>query len=201
MSSFVFVQTWAAASQLRFAASRDSQKVDIDIRFEVGAHNDSSKFDGKGGTLAHAFFPKYGGAVHFDDDEQWVLSGSSGTHLQTVALHELGHSLGLSHSNVKGSVMYPTYAGVHVDLSEDDRLAIQKLYGAPASSATSAKPKTTTSTTSATHSGGNTLPSSWCNNFKVETGFCAAPRDCYFISGKKLSLRSGSCVFLKKVIV
>jgi matrix metalloproteinase-14 (membrane-inserted) len=160
--------------------------VDIDVRFEVGVHNDSSKFDGKGGTLAHAFFPHYGGAVHFDDDEQWALSGSSGTHLETVALHELGHSLGLSHSNVKGSVMYPTYAGIHVDLSDDDRAAIQELYGAPAKSThspvTSTRPPVSTTTVVPTS---DTSSASLCH-FPVDTSFCAAHRDCYFISGKSL---------------
>ena len=31
--------------------------------------------DGKGGILAHAYPPKYGGAIHFDDDEDWVAKG------------------------------------------------------------------------------------------------------------------------------
>ena len=32
-------------------------------------HGDNEGFDGKGGVLAHSFYPLYGGDVHFDDDE------------------------------------------------------------------------------------------------------------------------------------
>jgi len=51
--------------------------------------------------------------------------------LKWLALHELGHSLGLEHSSTKGAVMYPIYSGYHpgLQLHRDDILGIQQLYG------------------------------------------------------------------------
>ena len=48
-----------------------------------------------------------------------------------VAAHEFGHSLGLAHSPVTGSLMFPWYQGLKANflLPEDDREAIQRLYG------------------------------------------------------------------------
>lgn len=51
--------------------------------------------------------------------------------LKWLALHELGHSLGLEHSSTKGAIMYPIYSGYHpgLELHRDDILGIQQLYG------------------------------------------------------------------------
>ena len=48
-----------------------------------------------------------------------------------MAAHEFGHSLGLSHSDVEGSLMYPWYQNFDYDLqlSQDDMLGIKRIYG------------------------------------------------------------------------
>jgi hypothetical protein len=51
--------------------------------------------------------------------------------LQTVALHELGHVLGLGHSTAAGSIMQATYAGYQVGLTVDDQRAVTYLYPEP----------------------------------------------------------------------
>jgi hypothetical protein len=42
---------------------------------------------------------------------------------------EIGHLLGLDHSNVAGSVMFPSYGGQRRALTPDDLAGIQSLYG------------------------------------------------------------------------
>ena len=60
---------WERPTGLTFTEDNGQGKVHIEIRFERRAHGDDDPFDGLGGTLAHAFFPVYGGDVHFDDEE------------------------------------------------------------------------------------------------------------------------------------
>lgn len=49
--------------------------------------------------------------------------------LQTVAIHEIGHSLGLDHSSVATAVMYDSYNGVKQNLTSDDVAGIRSIYG------------------------------------------------------------------------
>ncbi|XP_047232236.1 matrix metalloproteinase-25 [Girardinichthys multiradiatus] len=138
------LKAWSDAAPLNFQqlqtdSSRSSADGDIRVSFDSLLHNDGYPFDGRGGTLAHAFFPgmdEVSGDTHFDNQEIWAYGGGdSTTDLFTVAVHEFGHALGLSHSSSDPSIMRPYYQGPVGDASQfklelDDRLAIQQLYGA-----------------------------------------------------------------------
>ncbi|CAH1130895.1 unnamed protein product [Ceutorhynchus assimilis] len=120
---------WADYTDLTFTAK--SGQVHIEIRFESGEHGDGDPFDGPGGTLAHAYFPVFGGDAHFDATESWSINSYRGTNLFQVAAHEFGHSLGLSHSDVRSALMAPFYRGYDptFTLDQDDVDGIQALYG------------------------------------------------------------------------
>lgn len=125
--------TWASVTRFTFSYIEDYDTANIKIAFARGNHGDGvqNSFDGPGGILAHASAPT-GGLFHYDADEQWAVGPApgSGTHdLETVALHEIGHLLGLDHSRVEGAIMYGSIpAGTIKGLHEDDIQGIKALY-------------------------------------------------------------------------
>jgi hypothetical protein len=62
---------------------------------------------------------------------QWTTGSGSGFDVQTVFLHELGHTVGLGHSSVTGSVMEANYGGVSQSLTVDDQRGVTYLYPKP----------------------------------------------------------------------
>ncbi|XP_038886872.1 metalloendoproteinase 2-MMP-like isoform X2 [Benincasa hispida] len=122
--------TWAANSHFTFSQALDNQTADINIEFASGDHGDGNPFDGVGGVIAHSFMPP-DGRFHLDADESWAAGVFSGSFdLETVALHEIGHLLGLQHSSIEGAIMWPSIPkGASKGLHPDDIAGIKALYG------------------------------------------------------------------------
>nr|XP_015831610.2 matrix metallopeptidase-21 [Nothobranchius furzeri] len=124
---------WSEVSPLEFIEDIRSPLEDVDIRlgFGTGRHlGCNQRFDGNGQEFAHAWFL---GDIHFDDDEHFTAPNShSGISLLKVAVHEIGHVLGLPHIYRPGSIMQPSYLPHESSFEMDwmDRKAIQHLYGA-----------------------------------------------------------------------
>ncbi|XP_074113282.1 stromelysin-3-like isoform X1 [Cotesia typhae] len=170
---------WSEYTDLTFTQKKSGQ-VHIDIRFERGEHGDGDPFDGPGGTLAHAYFPVYGGDAHFDDSEHWSINSYRGTNLFQVAAHEFGHSLGLSHSDIKAALMAPFYRGYEPNflLDNDDIYGIQALYGPKSNdvAGTEVHQRTTSSPT-------GEEDSVLCTDSKVDTMFNSAEGHTYVFKG------------------
>ena len=116
----------------------DDRKVkpDIFVEWRPAADPDLSMV---GGTLAHADFPPGCSIIvsglplpcHFDDEEHtWVDGASGGFDIESGALHEIGHLLGMLHTDVSGSVMFPTVSENSTlrGLQSDDLAGIRDLY-------------------------------------------------------------------------
>ncbi len=133
------LDVWAEVVDVTFTeTSTPGLNDSLDITF--------ASLDGSGGTLAQAFFPddinpaRVAGDIQFDLAESWEVGnaqGSRASDLLFVAVHEIGHSLGLGHSHDANSVLSSTVSPNQqfTGLAAGDRAAALALY-APAESIT-----------------------------------------------------------------
>lgn len=130
--------TWGAEIPLKFRHAMKHEAQDITIRFENDPNADQL-FKNKPTVLAYAYYPKTikEGVIVFNDYAyEWGTKDEyiEGVHVYNVIqvlIHELGHTLGLSHdtSNSGKDVLDAYYDGFMVDLSSNDIVRIRKKYG------------------------------------------------------------------------
>lgn len=134
------MNVWSRNSVLTFEEVSEPDLADIVISFEEAYHSNIDSFPMSDDVLAHAFRPGsgLGGDVHLREDIEWdfdVLHGEQPVNgvasFFAVILHELGHSIGLSHSDNPNAVMYFTYSQSTGILSDDDIEGIHHIYGVP----------------------------------------------------------------------
>ena len=130
------LDAWSKVAAVRFTESKSpGQARQIDISF--------GKIDGAGGALAQAYFPadvnpsRIAGDVQFDSSENWEIGnarGSAAFDLVRIAVHEIGHALGLDHSDNGSAILAPSVSPKEyfTALDQDDVDAILSIY-APAS--------------------------------------------------------------------
>jgi len=142
---------WSTYAAITFTPAATAEAgTSIDIAFLSGDHGDGFPFDPYGAVLAHTFYPPpnpepIAGDMHLNHDEAWSIDGS--LQLYPVMLHEMGHALGLGHSDDPADVMYPYYQGTE-HLSTGDIQALRTLYAAPVVTVptTPSEPSTPTAT-------------------------------------------------------
>jgi hypothetical protein len=129
--------SWSAVVQISFREVGAGDSPDIRIAWTQANCGDANM---GGGVLAHADYPPgcgfYGNALprplHFDDQEHtWCIGAVADQFdIETIALHEIGHILGLAHSNVAGAVMFPTVSANSTNrvLQPDDIEGIRRIY-------------------------------------------------------------------------
>ena len=126
--------SWSQVTPLTFEQVESGEEYDIIITV---SGRKKENFGRLGGVLAWAQLPpskNFDGILvsKFDTAENWVLPefSNEGTVLLSVAAHEIGHLLGLDHSNDPNSLMFP-YINNALEPKEDDIRKIQRLYGNP----------------------------------------------------------------------
>ena len=132
------MDTWEGVRGVQFVEVSDSAAADVRIGImpSYSPVDPSYESDGPGGTLGVTWTWSVGGvtqeqSIAFDPDDI-----ATPTQIYDIALHELGHVLGIDHSNVPNVVMSGTDGGTDYwhppgrdELQPDDIAAAVRLWG------------------------------------------------------------------------
>ena len=102
----------------------------VDIRLGWG------NIDGGGGILGQTTVPSFGAlsdvVIILDIDEDWFLNGDAppeNIDFSATVTHEIGHAIGIGHSQKSKALMNATYSRTILDLQNDDKDAAIEIYG------------------------------------------------------------------------
>jgi len=119
---------WQAASKGRFTLTSVPAGGNLQVSFGGAAVN--AKF-GRAGGVAGVGYPPSSGVVQLDSAETWSVAtpaAAGQVSLLAVVLHEIGHALGLAHSNNPASLMYP-FGPPLATIDAESVEALQSIYG------------------------------------------------------------------------
>ncbi len=126
---------------LKRAFLRIGQVIPIKFKFEkihiaeitINVSDDDSYFKDHPNALAYAFVGTTSQEIDlvFNESYFWNLNREQGNNMydfEIVAIHEILHVLGLNHSMLDNSVMFPNYQGIY-DMNDVDIFNLQAIWG------------------------------------------------------------------------
>jgi hypothetical protein len=132
------LQTWAQQTNLNFTVIGDNGSPSGSGSYQQGDPGIGDirigGFDfGNSTAMALGYMPppvnnySVAGDIVFNTGQVFNINGLD-YDLYTVAVHEVGHALGLDHSATSAAVMYPNYQGIESGLYADDLAGIRSIY-------------------------------------------------------------------------
>jgi hypothetical protein len=135
--------TWSALNPSGFRMTYQGPTAVVGYHYD-GANTIGWQDQGASSTLATTYTWSSGATILendivFNDAQTWSITGGS-YDVETVALHEMGHVVGLDHSS--SGIMQAYYAGIQRSIYADARAGFYAMYGAPAGGGGSDHPPT-----------------------------------------------------------
>jgi hypothetical protein len=122
------LSAWENVADIKFILEPDS--ISTDIRFGW------REIDGANGVLAQTTVPSSGSldsvVVALDVEENWFLAGDAPPgqiDFSSTTTHEIGHAIGIDHSESQQALMNSIYSTTIFDIQQDDIDASVEIYG------------------------------------------------------------------------
>ncbi|KAK0395890.1 hypothetical protein QR680_001476 [Steinernema hermaphroditum] len=120
-------KAWEKALPINFLEISRERNANIVISFEERKPKESHDITGISAAETH------GARILLWNDQQWSYRNKNSTlgvtNLYHTLLHEIGHVLGMEHSQNPDSIMYPTFTSEKKDIDQEDVDNVRKLYG------------------------------------------------------------------------
>jgi hypothetical protein len=124
---------WESVANIDFIEVIDSSAVELRFGWDYidGPYQTVGEASWKSTSSDGVNFSIFSAEVRFDTTENWSVAKTdvNKTSFFAVAVHEIGHALGLGHVNDPKQMMYPQVTGQYA-LGEGDIAGVRQLYGA-----------------------------------------------------------------------
>lgn len=121
--------SWETVADIRFKLSAQADAADIRFGWK--------DIDGAGNVLGQTTIPASGPlsnvVVALDINENWFFGGDAPedkTDFSSTVTHEIGHAIGIDHSNSDQALMNAVYSPEVLSIQQDDINAATAIYGA-----------------------------------------------------------------------